>query len=144
MYDVLPTALTELCNEIIKTLHVRTEAKDWEQFELKRVVGNPNQPILFRGFGLPDRSGAQHARLVVMMEERSRKQDLNAEHVRERFQLTNREQSVLEHLARGWTNKEIANGLHITEQTVKAHIQHVKQKTNATTRTGILVQIFNA
>ncbi|THJ16077.1 MAG: hypothetical protein CAF44_016900, partial [Nitrospira sp. CG24D] len=33
-HGVLPTALTELCGEIIKALHVRTEAKDWEQFEL--------------------------------------------------------------------------------------------------------------
>ena len=26
---------TELCAEIIKALHVRTEAKDWESFEVK-------------------------------------------------------------------------------------------------------------
>ena len=36
-HGVLPTAFTELCGEIIKALHVRTEAKDWEQFELKRI-----------------------------------------------------------------------------------------------------------
>ncbi len=47
-HGVLPTALTELCGEIIKALHVRTEAKDWEQFEIKRVTGNPEQPILLR------------------------------------------------------------------------------------------------
>ena len=40
-HGVLPAALTELCGEIIKALHVRTEAKDWEQFEIKRVAGNP-------------------------------------------------------------------------------------------------------
>src|ERR1041384_7148613 len=54
-HGVLPTALTELCAEIIKALHIRTEAKDWEQFELKRVAGHPDQPVLLRGFGLPDR-----------------------------------------------------------------------------------------
>ena len=32
----------------------------------------------------------------------------------------------------------------ITEQTVKEHIKHIMRKTNATTRTGILVQIFNS
>jgi DNA-binding CsgD family transcriptional regulator len=143
-HGVLPTALTELCGEIIKALHTRTEAKDWEQFELKRVAGDPNQPILLRGFGLPDRGGIQNARLVVTMEELGRKQNLNTEHARERFQLTNREQAVVEHLAKGWTNKEIANALEITEQTVKEHIKHIMRKTNATTRTGILVQIFNS
>ena len=143
-HGVLPTSVTELCGEIIKALHIRTEAKDWEQFELKRIAGDQNQPVLLRGFGLPDRGGVQNARLVVTMEELGRKQNLNTEHARERFQLTNREQSVVEHLAKGWTNKEIANALQITEQTVKEHIKHVMRKTNATTRTGILVQVFNS
>ncbi len=143
-HGVLPTALTELCGEIIKALHVRTEAKDWEQFEIKRVAGNPEQPILLRGFGLPDRGGVQHARLVVTLEELARRQQLNTDQAKEKFQLTNREQSVVEHLAKGWTNKEIANTLQITEQTVKEHIKHIMRKTNSTTRTGILVQIFNS
>lgn len=143
-HGVLPTALTELCGEIIKALHVRTEAKDWEQFEVKRVTGDPNQPVLLRGFGLPDRGGVEHARLVVTMEELGRRQNLNTDHAREKFQLTNREQAVVENLAKGWTNKEIANALLITEQTVKEHIKHIMRKTTATTRTGILVQIFNS
>ena len=143
-HGVLPTALTELCGEIIKALHVRTEAKDWEQFEIKRVAGNPEKPILLRGFGLPGRGGIQHARLVVTLEELARRQQLNANQAREKFQLTNREQSVIEHLAKGWTNKEIANALEITEQTVKEHIKHIMRKTNSTTRTGILVRVFNS
>ena len=141
---VLPSALTELCADIIKALHVRTEAKDWEQFEVKRVAGNPNQPILLRGFGLPDRGGIQQARLVVTLEELGRRQHLNTDQAKERFQLTNREQSVVENLAKGWTNKEIANALQITEQTVKEHIKHIMRKTNSTTRTGILVQVFKS
>ena len=143
-HGVLPTSLTELCGEIIKALHVRTEAKDWEQFEIKRITGDPNQPVLLRGFGLPDPGGVDHARLVVTMEELGRKQNFNTDLARDKFQLTNREQSVIEHLAKGWTNKEIANALQITEQTVKEHIKHIMRKTSATTRTGILVQIFNS
>ncbi|MBV6471706.1 MAG: hypothetical protein NBKEAIPA_03646 [Nitrospirae bacterium] len=141
---VLPAVLTELCAEIIKALQVRTEAKDWEQFEIKRIAGNPNQPILLRGFGLPDREGIQHARLVVTMEELGRRNHLNTDQAKERFQLTNREQTVIENLAKGWTNKEIANALKITEQTVKEHIKHIMRKTNSTTRTGVLVQVFRS
>jgi DNA-binding CsgD family transcriptional regulator len=141
---VLPAILTELCLEIVKALQVRTEAKDWEQFEVKRIAGNANHPILLRGFGLPDKGGVQHARLVVTMEELGRRQHLNTEQAKEKFQLTNREQSVVENLAKGWTNKEIANALLITEQTVKEHIKHIMRKTNATTRTGILVQVFRS
>jgi DNA-binding CsgD family transcriptional regulator len=141
---VLPTALTQLCSEVLKALQVRTEAKDWEQFEVKRIAGDPKQPILLRGFGLPDKGGVQHARVVVTMEELGRRQHLNTDQAKEKFQLTNREQSVVENLAKGWTNKEIANALHITEQTVKEHIKHIMRKTNSTTRTGILVQVFRS
>ena len=144
VHGVLPAALTELCGEIVKALHIRTEAKDWEQFEIKRVAGNPEQPVLLRGFGLPDRGGVQFARLVVTLEELGRRQQLNTDQAKEKFQLTNREQAVVEHLAKGWTNKEIANALQITEQTFKENIKHIMRKTNATTRTGILVQIFNS
>jgi DNA-binding CsgD family transcriptional regulator len=141
---VLPTALTQLCSDVLKALQVRTEAKDWEQFEVKRIAGDPKQPILLRGFGLPDKGGIQHARLVVTMEELGRRQHLNTDQAKEKFQLTNREQSVVENLAKGWTNKEIANALHITEQTVKEHIKHIMRKTNSTTRTGVLVQVFRS
>ena len=141
---VLPAALTELCTEVLKALQVRTEAKDWEQFEIKRIAGNPNQPVLLRGFGLPDRGGIQYARLVVTLEELGRRHQLNTDQAKERFQLTNREQSVVENLAKGWTNKEIANALKITEQTVKEHIKHIMRKTNSTTRTGVLVQVFRS
>jgi DNA-binding CsgD family transcriptional regulator len=143
-HGVLPSALTELCTELLHALQVRTEAKDWEQFELKRIAGNPNQPVLLRGFGLPDRNGLQHARLVVTLEELGRRQQLSTDQAKERFQLTNREQSVVENLAKGWTNKEIANALKITEQTVKEHIKHIMRKTNSTTRTGVLVQVFRS
>ena len=141
---VLPAALTELCTEVLKALQVRTEAKDWEQFEVKRIAGNTNQPVLIRGFGLPDRGGIQYARIVVTLEELGRRQQLNTDQAKERFQLTNREQSVVENLAKGWTNKEIANALKITEQTVKEHIKHIMRKTNSTTRTGVLVQVFRS
>jgi DNA-binding CsgD family transcriptional regulator len=135
---------SELSKQINASLHIRTEAKDWEQFEIKRVAGNPEKPILLRGFGLPDRGGVQYARLVVTLEELVRRQQLNTDQAKQKFQLTNREQSVIEHLAKGWTNKEIANALLITEQTVKEHIKHIMRKTNSTTRTGILVHIFNS
>lgn len=139
---VLPATLTELCGEIVKALHVRTEAKDWEQFEVKALAGDPNRPVLLRGFGLPDRAGIQQSRIVVTMEEVGRRPTATTEQAKERFQLTDREHAVVEHLSKGWTNKEIANALGITEQTVKEHIKHIMRKTNSTTRTGILAQVF--
>ena len=88
--------------------------------------------------------GVQYARPVISLEELVQQQPLNTDQAERKFQLTNREQSVIEHLAKGWTNKEIANALQITEETVKEHIKHIMQKTNSTTRTGILDHVFNS
>jgi len=76
------------------------------------------------------------------MEEIGRRQEALIEQAKEMFHLTEREVAVVQHLLKGWTNKEIANALHVTEQTVKEHIKHVMTKTKTTTRTGILVQVL--
>lgn len=48
--------------------------------------------------------------------------------------LTDREHEVLQALARGERNKEIAYNLGITERTVKAHLQSIYQKFNVDSR----------
>ena len=49
--------------------------------------------------------------------------------------LTERETDVLRLLAQGQSNKEIARGLHIAEQTVKTHVSHVLDKLGVSSRT---------
>ncbi len=139
---VLPPAVAELADEIMKTLHVRTEAKDWEHFRVKRIIGDPKRPVLLRGVGLPDRNGLQQSRILITMEEVGRRQEAVTEQAKELFHLTDREVAVVQNLLKGWTNKEIANELGVTEQTVKEHIKHIMEKTKTTTRTGILVQVL--
>jgi len=141
---VLPTAVTELCAEVITVLQVRTVAKDWEQVQIRRLVSPPNPPVHLRAFGFPDRDGAQLARILILMEEVAQRKERGPEKARERFQLTARQHAVIRYLARGQTNKEIANALKITEQTVKEHIKHIMDKTRSTTRTGILARIFSS
>ena len=53
----------------------------------------------------------------------------------EQEQLTAREQEVLQQLARGLQNKEIARELHITERTVKFHVSSLLAKLDAGNRT---------
>src|SRR2546427_8149662 len=137
---VLPPAVTELCAEVIAALQVRIDAKDWEQVQITRLVGTPNPPVLLRAFGFPDRGGFQQARILILMEEIAQRRERTTEKARERFHLTAREHEVVLSLAKGHTNKEIANALAITEQTAKEHIRHIMEKTRSTTRTGILVR----
>lgn len=141
---VIPPVVMEFCIEVRKTLQQRTAAKDWEQFQIRQLAGSIQHPILLRGFGLPDRSGIDQSRILVMMEELGRGEAVASPHIKKRFQLTDKEQAVVQHLAKGWTNKEIAQALNVTEQTVKEHIKHIMAKTKASTRTGVLAQVLCA
>jgi two-component system nitrate/nitrite response regulator NarL len=49
-------------------------------------------------------------------------------------QLSPREQEVLQQIARGASNKEIARALSIAETTVKIHVQHILRKLDLTSR----------
>jgi len=57
-----------------------------------------------------------------------------AEHLGEEA-LTPREIEVLQHIAKGNRNRDIANRLFITEETVKVHIKHIMEKLGASDRT---------
>ena len=53
--------------------------------------------------------------------------------------LTRRESEVLEQLAHGLTNKEIALALGISYETVKEHVQHILRKVGVSDRTQVAV-----
>ena len=52
-----------------------------------------------------------------------------------KFRLSDRELQVLQLLAYGYTNKEVAGDLSISQQTVKSHVIHIFQKVGASDRT---------
>jgi len=54
---------------------------------------------------------------------------------RSQVELTRREQQVLDQIARGLSNKQIAHELKIAETTVKVHVKHLLQKYNFSSRT---------
>jgi len=76
-----------------------------------------------------------------------------AEHVLEKFQelvsqsdtgdlissLTSRETEILEYIAKGFLNKQIASELGISEQTIKNHVTSILRKLNANARTEAVV-----
>jgi two-component system, NarL family, nitrate/nitrite response regulator NarL len=48
--------------------------------------------------------------------------------------LTERERQILDHLARGESNKTIARALDISHDTVKLHVRHILAKLNLSSR----------
>lgn len=53
--------------------------------------------------------------------------------------LTARETEILNHMAQGCLNKQIANSLSISEQTIKNHITSILRKLNANARTQAVI-----
>ena len=57
--------------------------------------------------------------------------------------LTEREVEILELLASGLANKEMARELFVTEATVKSHLSHIYTKLGVDTRTGAVALRWN-
>ena len=56
--------------------------------------------------------------------------------------LTSREEEVLIPVAQGWTNNEIADGLHISISTVKAHLASLMRKLDARNRVELAMWAY--
>ena len=137
---LLPPLIMEMYAEVRKVL-AQQKRDHFEQFEIRKIAGNPKRPVLLRGFAfLGGQNG--HPSMVLILLESIRYREQPSTQVKERFQLTAREHHVVEHLVKGWTNKEIGSAMGISEQTVKSHISRIMTKIGATTRSDILLKVL--
>lgn len=142
---VLPPAVASLVDQIRKTLTVRPDPKDWEQIQVRRVVNIRHSSVLLCGMALIDQTHAETRILIVISEVGiGAWQEKVIVQAKEKFHLTAREATVVQHLLKGWTNKEIANEMRLAEQTIKEHFKHISEKTSTTTRTGIVMKIIHS
>lgn len=58
------------------------------------------------------------------------------------YNLTKRESEVLEHLARGYRYKEIADKLFVSLETVRSHVHHIYEKLQVSSRTDALNKVY--
>ena len=65
--QALTAPLHPHCQDIIETMQARLAADNWEQFYQYRVIGDPTDQILLKGFGLPDRRGLLHSKIVMLL-----------------------------------------------------------------------------
>jgi DNA-binding CsgD family transcriptional regulator len=142
---VLPPVVVSLVDQIRKTLRVRTDSKDWDQLQVRRIVDTLHSSVLLSGTALIDQTNAQPRVLIVISEVGiGAWQNHVIVQAKEKFHLTAREATVVQHLFKGFTNKEIANEMRLAEQTIKMYVRHISRKTNATTRTGIVMKIIHS
>jgi len=84
--------------------------------------------------------GSQGCFAIIL--ERGSNGSFSIARVTERFRLTTREQEVLQYLLNGLTTKQIASGMEISPNTVKAFLRMIMVKMGVSTRSGIVGKAF--
>lgn len=140
---LIPEQIHTIVRALIGRLMHCNHPKDCESIQVERLCFANDQRLLLRGFCIPDEPLARNSRFLVIMEKLNQHElqcpDTN---IQQRYHLTEREQMVIIYLMLGFTNKEIANRIHLSEYTVKEHLKRIMHKTQTTTRTGLLARMI--
>ena len=138
---LIPEDVHCVVRDLIRLLFECEHPKDCEGIQVERLCFAADQRLLLRGLCLPDEPLARKSRMLVIMEKLNQKLECPDSNVQQRYNLTEREQMVIIYLMLGFTNKEIAGRLNLSEYTVKEHLKRIMQKTKTTTRTGLLARM---
>lgn len=57
--------------------------------------------------------------------------------------LTNRETEILDHLAKGYTHKQVADNLFVSPETVRCHLKNIYQKLHVHSKSEAINKVFN-
>ncbi len=140
---LIPEQVHAVVRDLICRFLHHEHPKDCESIQVERLCFANDQRFLLRGFCIPDEPLAQNSRFLVIME-KLHEQELRCPdtNIQQRYRLTEREQMVIIYLMLGFTNKEIANRMLLSEYTVKEHLKRIMHKTKTTTRTGLLARMI--
>ncbi|HEV8619954.1 MAG TPA: LuxR C-terminal-related transcriptional regulator [Nitrospiraceae bacterium] len=140
---LIPEKIHTVVRDLIGRLMHCDHPKDCESIQVERLCFTNDQRLLIRGFCIPDEPLARNSRFLIIMEKlNQQKIECPDADMQQRYRLTEREQMVIIYLMLGFTNKEIANRINLSEYTVKEHLKRIMQKTQTTTRTGLLARMI--
>jgi DNA-binding CsgD family transcriptional regulator len=141
--SLLPEQIHTVVRDLIGHLIQCGHPQDCARIQVERLCFANDQRFLLRGFCIPDEPLALNSRFLVIMEKlHQRELQCPDTNIQQRYHLTEREQMVIIYLMLGFTNKEIANRMHLSEYTVKEHLKRIMHKTKTTTRTGLLARMI--
>ncbi|MEW6247650.1 MAG: LuxR C-terminal-related transcriptional regulator [Nitrospirota bacterium] len=141
---LIPAIVLDLCDDLSRALRAGAQSGEWQAVQLRRVVDPLADPVLLTGFGLPNPAHSAPGWLLVLMELLPRPANPSPTTACPVLCLTDRERDVVEGLADGLTNKEIATRLQVSPGTVKAHLKRIMHKAGTSTRTGLLAKVWTS
>ena len=89
------------------------------------------------------RNGNNAGAVTLLVLERGNSSPLSLSRLSQRFHLTNREQQAVALLLKGLSNKEMAESMGISANTVKAFLRMATVKMGASSRSGIVTKILD-
>ena len=136
---LMPSVLSQLCEDIQVRFNDNQWSRPYPRLEDIRLVCTEQGAVVLRAMVLEGtlESRTERPCTLILIECLTRRGHPTLM-TKERFGLSAREWAVTQNLLKGFTNKEIGAVLNITEQTVKAHINHIMHKMHCTTRTAIV------
>ncbi len=91
-----------------------------------------------RAFLVGGASEQEPRQIMVLIEKIVEKHSVDLQKARDKFHLSKRELEVLNLIAEGLTNKEIAERLFIGEHTTKDHVKNIMRKVNVKSRSALI------
>lgn len=138
----LPTPLARICDDLMERLGPPSESSHWPTIQVQRCLMGTTAAVLTRGVGLPDVLDPNQGKLIVMMEQIA-VQSMAPPTSPLQAALTSREQSVVDGMAAGLTNKEIGARLNLREGTVKEYVKRIRMKVGGLSRGPVRSHVKN-
>jgi DNA-binding CsgD family transcriptional regulator len=113
----------------------------------KNISEIKNRPLIFkhlektfsaRAFPIGVSEKGKMTHLLFLLERLTEKREINFEKVRSKYKLTKKEIEIVKLLSQGYSNKDIAQSLCISEYTVKDHIKKIMEKMDCSSRGEII------
>lgn len=140
--SLIPNDIHTVVRDLVNLLMHCDHPKDCESIQVERLCFAQDQRLIIRGLCIPDQPLARNSRFLIIIEKLHQRLECPDTHIQQRYHLTEREQMVIIYLMLGFTNKEIANRMNLSEYTVKEHLKRIMHKTKTTTRTGLLARMI--
>lgn len=139
----IPSAVLRCCRDLEGMLQRHPSPRSWRRVQLIRVLGGEEALVLTRFHAIPTGHDPARISLIVgLLEPLSVPLPGKEEPAGPAFDFSEREQACVAHLVQGMTDKEIASHMGISEYTVKDHLKHIRQKTGAINRAGIITRVL--
>jgi DNA-binding CsgD family transcriptional regulator len=145
---VPPKVIVGLFNSIVNGFKSERQSPHFSNGHMPcQIVLVPTQEATFccRGFFInPRQHPAKKTFHIMVLIERisSQRYGVDLEKLKPQFGLTNRQLEIMKPLMSGASNKEIANKLCVSEDTIKGHLKHIMRQMGVSSRTELLSMIF--